>query len=538
MSRTLFWYVGRDLLRIFLMTSVVLAGIMSFGGLLKPLTQYGLSGAQVVKILAYFMPAMMTYSLPIAALFATTIVYGRLAADNELTACRASGISYLSMALPAFVLGLFLALASIFALSFLVPKYALKVENVAFASLADAVQKSITRSHQLKPPGVPYTIFAESAEVLPPPADEPDAELVVLYEPMFCFYELDEKTNTTVPREIYTAREAAVRIRQGDEQLEFSAELIDGVKIPRDFAGASTGGIRVATFGPVPLPSPVRENTKFMDYRQLRKLAEDPLKSKEIRGLFAQLTRQQQEHAFLESVLAALNNGLSCALVDTDGRTLTLEVDPGAIVLWRKGRIHVDSATQSLRQARIVTAAGTDAAAHVIIDAQARPDLKTVIVQLDLLNVLPAAGSGRDSLTRTLRIPMPAPLLEIQKRTPADYALATAKTPEAIRLRKKLASLRSDIHAESHGRASFAVSCLILVLVGCALGMMFKTGNYLSAFSLSVIPALMCIALVATGQHVAEADPRNLSFGLAIIWSGNLAVLILAAILLGRLHRQ
>ena len=35
MSKTLFWYVMRDLLRVFLMTSLVLAGIMSFGGLLK-----------------------------------------------------------------------------------------------------------------------------------------------------------------------------------------------------------------------------------------------------------------------------------------------------------------------------------------------------------------------------------------------------------------------------------------------------------------------------------------------------------------------
>jgi hypothetical protein len=32
MGRTLFWYVFRDLTKIFLMTSGTLAGIMSFGG--------------------------------------------------------------------------------------------------------------------------------------------------------------------------------------------------------------------------------------------------------------------------------------------------------------------------------------------------------------------------------------------------------------------------------------------------------------------------------------------------------------------------
>src|SRR3979411_307550 len=97
MSKTLFWYIFRDLLRIFFMASGALAGIMSFGGLLRPLTENGLDASQVAKMLTYFAPAMTTYSFPVAALFAATMVYGRLSADNELTACRASGISFLSM---------------------------------------------------------------------------------------------------------------------------------------------------------------------------------------------------------------------------------------------------------------------------------------------------------------------------------------------------------------------------------------------------------------------------------------------------------
>src|ERR1700712_5937211 len=121
MSKTLFWYLLKDLLRIFLLASGTLAGIMSFGALLRPLTQNGLDAAQIGKILSYFSPAMTTYSFPVAALFATTFVYGRVSADNELTACRASGISHLSMAWPAFLLGLIVALISLVFLSFIVP---------------------------------------------------------------------------------------------------------------------------------------------------------------------------------------------------------------------------------------------------------------------------------------------------------------------------------------------------------------------------------------------------------------------------------
>jgi lipopolysaccharide export system permease protein len=92
MSPTLFKYIFKDLLRVFLLTSGGLAGIMSFGGLLRPLTEHGLDAGQVGKMLTYFMPAMMTYSLPVAALFATSVVYGRLAADNEITAMRPTGL--------------------------------------------------------------------------------------------------------------------------------------------------------------------------------------------------------------------------------------------------------------------------------------------------------------------------------------------------------------------------------------------------------------------------------------------------------------
>src|SRR5688572_858560 len=145
MSKTLFFYIFKDLLKIFFLTSGALAGIMSFGGLLRPLTEHGLEAAQAAKMLGYFMPAMTTYSLPIAALFATTMVYGRLSADNELTACRAAGISYRSIALPAVVLGLLVAIISLLFLCFIVPNFSLKVERAIYSNLGRLIANRIER---------------------------------------------------------------------------------------------------------------------------------------------------------------------------------------------------------------------------------------------------------------------------------------------------------------------------------------------------------------------------------------------------------
>ncbi len=166
MSRTLFWYIFKDLLRIFLMTSGALAGIMSFGGLLRPLTQNGLDGPQVALLLANFMPAMSTYSLPVAALFATTMVYGRLSADNEVTACRASGISFVALTLPAFLLGTVVAAASMYLLCFTVPRATLKVEQVIYSNLAKLIAHEIDQTHRTQF-GDTVTVFAREA-YLPP----------------------------------------------------------------------------------------------------------------------------------------------------------------------------------------------------------------------------------------------------------------------------------------------------------------------------------------------------------------------------------
>ncbi len=97
-----------------------------------------------------------------------------------------------------------------------------------------------------------------------------------------------------------------------------------------------------------------------------------------------------------------------------------------------------------------------------------------------------------------------------------------------------------------NNRASFAVSCIILVMVGCSLGIMFRSGNFLTAFAVSVVPALLSIVLIVTGQHTCENIPYEikhgfhnpLTIGLSLIWSGNLAVLVIAVVLLGKLQRR
>ncbi len=60
----------------------------------------------VVRILFYLMPQVLAMSIPMAILLGVLIGVGRLSADSEVIAMRASGVSYWKILLPALTIGL------------------------------------------------------------------------------------------------------------------------------------------------------------------------------------------------------------------------------------------------------------------------------------------------------------------------------------------------------------------------------------------------------------------------------------------------
>jgi lipopolysaccharide export LptBFGC system permease protein LptF len=575
MSKTLFWYLLKDLLRIFLMASGTLAGIMSFGALLRPLTQHGLDASQIGKILSYFQPAMMTYSLPIAALFATTIVYGRVSADNELTACRACGISSWAMTWPAFLLGLVVALISLCFLSFIVPVFTLKVEKVIYSNIAQLIANKITRTHEISYGRT--SIFAQAAEVQP---SRDGKQVVDLISPMIFTYATvdppaddptprstnpnDKSNKMRVPSKIWIAKRASAYITQKENTVVLEAVMEDGHNFPRELKGSQVS-IEQGQFGPVDMGTPIRENTKFMDIAQLKDLLGNPESSRRLQATVQQFVRDEQREAYFAQVTTSLK--------DRTLRSFRVSAETETLIISG-----TDLEIRSRAGELVINPASADAGQFVRVDLESNGDIvsrdkaRQVRITLDFPDPpAPAPTPGQDpqdappvarrmSVTaqeydsivqadddpashetyrRTVNIPMPESLLTLEKHDVRHYmAVRNAGKREQEELKVNFAKLISSIRSEMHARASFAVSCFILVMVGCALGMISKSGNFLSAFAVSVVPALLCIALIVTGQHVCENTPKSMGMGLSLIWSGNVIVLIMAAILLGKLQRQ
>jgi lipopolysaccharide export LptBFGC system permease protein LptF len=550
MSRTLFYYVLKDLVRVFLLTAGALAGIMSFGGLLRPLTEHGLNAGQVGQMLAYFMPAMMTYSLPIAALFATTTIYGRLAADNEITGMRAAGISHLSISTPAMVLGLLVAMVSLLFLCFIVPVFSLKVERVIYKNLAQLVAGEIQRTRQIR--WADQTIYAQQAEVAPPEAGNPGQQVVTLSGVMVVSYgKGDEvKGRLRVPAEFYLASRATAVIRPDPRTDGYLVNVVleGGSSVPREISGARQGGLDAMSVGPFLIESPIKEATKFMDIRRLHELYGDRTRSRRVQKALAQLARSEQSKALLREVSQDLatrgryrfDAGRDVFEVQRQGPAPPQLAGDELIV---PGPVHLVEESQG----RVVE---TTEAQEVRISA--RPDSEqTMAVSLRVLGATRQVGNEvfrRRDFIQPLTVPMSPTLRELSHQPPA-YFLSAGHVPSDDRasLQRVLIRLSNGIQSELHARASFAVSCFILVLVGCALGLMFRSGNFLSAFAISVVPALLCVTLIVTGQRMSEGIPSvvtasfansQLTGGLTLIWSGNAIVAVLAVVLLWRLQRQ
>jgi len=80
--------------------------------------------------------------------------------------------------------------------------------------------------------------------------------------------------------------------------------------------------------------------------------------------------------------------------------------------------------------------------------------------------------------------------------------------------------LLGEIAVERHCRLAFGVGCVVLVLLGAALGIVFRSGHLLSAFGISFIPAGLCLIAIFTGKHIAEQSGISTTAGIAFLWSG------------------
>ena len=150
MLKTLNWYIAKN----FIVTFLTAIGVLTFGmtgARLIKVFEYisqGVSSGAAFKFIIYVLPVVLSYSIPWAALVSIMLVFGRLSADNEITAMRACGVSILQIVAPL--------IAVAFSLSCICLYIQLEVAPVNLAKSKEIVKQVFLDSPlALFKPGIP-----------------------------------------------------------------------------------------------------------------------------------------------------------------------------------------------------------------------------------------------------------------------------------------------------------------------------------------------------------------------------------------------
>lgn len=169
MPPILFRNIVADLVRIKLLTATVLVSVIAFGAAIRPIMQNLLGAEDLLQFVTLASVPMLQFALPFAGAFAGTIVYARLAADNEILAMSSAGLCYRRILMPAIGLGLVLFVAMAILLDAGVPRFWTSMQRLITRDVTRLFVGAVERGEALV---IDKTqLYADEVAVIPGSAD-------------------------------------------------------------------------------------------------------------------------------------------------------------------------------------------------------------------------------------------------------------------------------------------------------------------------------------------------------------------------------
>jgi lipopolysaccharide export system permease protein len=153
-----------QLTRVFVLALVGLTGLFVLAGLVAEATQRGLAPTQILLVIPLLVPNTLPYTLPATTLFATCIVYGRLAADNEVLAVKAAGGRVGMLLRPGLLLGI-LACGITGGLYWRhIPDTHRTLRTSVLGDVEDLLYGLLKRTGCLRHPNVPFSMWVREVQ--------------------------------------------------------------------------------------------------------------------------------------------------------------------------------------------------------------------------------------------------------------------------------------------------------------------------------------------------------------------------------------
>ena len=152
-------YVWGEVTRAFAMALITMTGIfVLFMVAAEAMNSHMLTPRDIANLIPYIIPSTLPYTTPVSLLFAVTVVYGRIAGDNEIIAVKTAGLSVMTVIWPTILLGAVVS-ASLWQMSRTwIPSSAHQAKLVLFRDLEDVVYKFLKRDKQFSFPRSPFFV--------------------------------------------------------------------------------------------------------------------------------------------------------------------------------------------------------------------------------------------------------------------------------------------------------------------------------------------------------------------------------------------
>jgi lipopolysaccharide export system permease protein len=138
---------------------VGITGILLMAGIIAEASQQGLGPTQILAAIPLLVPSTLPYTIPATTLFATCVVYGRLAADNEILAIKSAGINAVQVVRPGIILGLVMSAATMGLYYRIIPYTHHLLRAMVFNDAEELLYSLLRKHHEIKHSSYPYSMF-------------------------------------------------------------------------------------------------------------------------------------------------------------------------------------------------------------------------------------------------------------------------------------------------------------------------------------------------------------------------------------------
>jgi len=560
---TLWRHMTADLWRLMILAALVMVLVIAFAATVKPLAEGTLDPGNALRFMLYAMPPMLAYALPFAAGFGATLVYHRMATDNEALAAHAGGVSHRAFMAPAYFTAFVLTVGGLFMHDQVIPDFLHRMQRMITVDLSRLVASEVARGNAIKQKNL--LIFADQGKSFGPDAATGALDRVVLGR--FAAIELDRDGNPSTEASsnaatmwLFPADEADAEPGTPGAVSKVVLRLQNVVALKQNSwtSGSKDTMLRWT------VPYIFRDSVAFFPYAKLREVQRRPemMSLVNMRRLDLAYTLGRRECIERLNTLAREKGGFE--LIDANGAPVTIRargitfedgrmrlIDPrgdGAVSISvirgfdEKDRRRTDISSRDIELAIDI---GEDQYSRRLeLELKIR-DAKTREIARDgtqgdgasrgELNIsglrMPPDESGADFMQPLLDASVGSLLKFAEPASSEDPAIGEIATN--LRARVRTVELRTL--SKINDRIALSVSGGIAIIVGALAALSSVGRSPLLTYMWSFLPAVMAIMTIQGGTQYTNASGE---IGLLIVWSSPVLLAGYSVFLYRRLARH